>query len=97
MAERAGLRLQVLEKRQIERERMAGLLAVNSGSVRPPLFLIAEHAPPAARGTAVLVGKGITFDSGGDLHQAGGRDGGDEVRHDGSGHGPRRASASRGR
>lgn len=65
MAERAGLRLQVLEKRQIERERMAGLLAVNAGSARPPLFLIAEYAPPAARGTAVLVGKGITFDSGG--------------------------------
>jgi leucyl aminopeptidase len=65
MARNAGLRLQVLEKRAIERARMAGLLAVNSGSARPPLFLIAEHAPPSSRGTAVLVGKGITFDSGG--------------------------------
>ncbi|MFN2385587.1 MAG: leucyl aminopeptidase [Thermoanaerobaculia bacterium] len=65
VARSAGLRLQVLEKRAIERERMAGLLAVNWGSARPPLFLIAEYAPPAARGTAVLVGKGITFDSGG--------------------------------
>ena len=65
MAKRAGLSLQVLEKRQIKRERMAGLIAVNSGSARPPLFLIAEYAPRTARGTAVLVGKGITFDSGG--------------------------------
>ena len=65
MARREGLRLRVLGKREIERERMGGLLAVNSGSVRPPVFLIGEYRPPRARGTAVLVGKGITFDSGG--------------------------------
>jgi leucyl aminopeptidase len=44
---------------------MAGLLAVNAGSVRPPAFVIAEYRPAAPRGTAVLIGKGITFDSGG--------------------------------
>ena len=65
MARREGVRLTVLSKKQIEREKMAGLLAVNSGSVRPPVFLIGEYRPPRARGTAVLVGKGITFDSGG--------------------------------
>jgi leucyl aminopeptidase len=65
MARREGLRLTVLSRKQIEREKMAGLLAVNSGSARPPVFLIGEYRPPAARGTAVLVGKGITFDSGG--------------------------------
>ena len=59
------LRLRVLGKKEIERERMAGLLAVNSGSVRPPVFLIGEYRPRGAKGTAVLVGKGITFDSGG--------------------------------
>jgi leucyl aminopeptidase len=64
-ARRDGLRLRVLRRREIERERMAGLLAVNSGSVRPPVFLIGEYRPPRAKGTAVLVGKGITFDSGG--------------------------------
>jgi leucyl aminopeptidase len=60
-----GLRIRALGKREIERERMGGLLAVNSGSVRPPVFLIGEYAPPRSRATAVLVGKGITFDSGG--------------------------------
>jgi leucyl aminopeptidase len=65
MARREGLRLRVLGRKEIEREKMAGLLAVNSGSVRPPVFLIGEYSPPRARGTAVLAGKGITFDSGG--------------------------------
>lgn len=65
MARRDGLRLRVLGKREIEREKMRGLLAVNSGSVRPPVFLIGEYRPLRSRGTAVLVGKGITFDSGG--------------------------------
>jgi leucyl aminopeptidase len=60
-----GVRIRALEKGQIRRERMGGLLAVSSGSVRPPLFLIGEYAPPRRCGTAVLVGKGITFDSGG--------------------------------
>jgi leucyl aminopeptidase len=44
---------------------MGGLLGVNAGSARPPVFLVGEYAPAKARGTAVLVGKGITFDSGG--------------------------------
>lgn len=65
MARREGLRLRVLGRKEIEREKMTGLLAVNSGSVRPPVFLIGEYVPPRAKGTAVLVGKGITFDSGG--------------------------------
>ncbi len=65
LAKRLGLRLQVLGKRRIEREGMGGLLAVGSGSVRPPVFLVGEYRPARAKGTAVLVGKGITFDSGG--------------------------------
>ncbi len=58
-------RLRVLDRRAIEKERMGGLLGVNAGSARPPVFLVGEHAPAKPRGTAVLVGKGITFDSGG--------------------------------
>ncbi|HEY6065707.1 MAG TPA: leucyl aminopeptidase, partial [Thermoanaerobaculia bacterium] len=60
-----GLAVRVLDKKQIVAEKMAGLLAVNAGSVRPPAFVISEYRPAGARGTAVLVGKGITFDSGG--------------------------------
>ncbi len=65
LAARSGFRLRVLDKRAIEKERMGGLLGVNAGSARPPVFLVGEHAPQKARGTVVLVGKGITFDSGG--------------------------------
>ena len=65
MAKRAKVTVRALDRRAIERERMGGLLAVNSGSVRPPVFLIGEYRPARSRGTAVLVGKGITFDSGG--------------------------------
>ena len=55
----------VLGRKEIEKERMGGLLGVNAGSARPPVFLVGEHAPARSRGTVVLVGKGITFDSGG--------------------------------
>lgn len=65
MARRNGLSVRVFDKKRIERERMAGLLAVNSGSARPPRFVIGEYRPARPKGTAVLVGKGITFDSGG--------------------------------
>jgi leucyl aminopeptidase len=57
--------VRALDRSQIVRERMGGLLAVSSGSARPPVFLIGEYRPARARGTVVLVGKGITFDSGG--------------------------------
>jgi leucyl aminopeptidase len=65
LAKRHGLRFRALDKPAIEREKMGGLLGVNAGSARPPVFLIGEYAPANARGTAVLVGKGITFDTGG--------------------------------
>jgi leucyl aminopeptidase len=60
-----GFTVRVLGRSAITREKLAGLLAVNAGSVRPPAFVIAEYRPRSPRGTAVLVGKGITFDSGG--------------------------------
>jgi leucyl aminopeptidase len=59
------LRLRVLGKREIARERMGGVLGVNQGSARPPQFLIGEWRPARAKKTVVLVGKGITFDTGG--------------------------------
>ncbi len=65
LAARGGFRLRILDKRAIQKEKMGGLLGVNAGSARPPVFLVGEYAPRKARGTVVLVGKGITFDSGG--------------------------------
>src|ERR1700687_5833459 len=57
--------LRALGRREIAREKMGGLLGVNAGSARPPLFLIGDYRPARAKKTVVLVGKGITFDSGG--------------------------------
>jgi leucyl aminopeptidase len=65
MGKQHRLAVEVFDKKRIEKERLAGLLAVNSGSVRPPRFVVADYKPAKPRGTAVLVGKGITFDSGG--------------------------------
>ena len=65
MVKRRKIRLRVLNKREIAREKMGGLLGVNAGSARPPLFLIGDYRPARPKKTVVLVGKGITFDSGG--------------------------------
>ncbi len=64
-ARREGLYFRALTPAQIRRERMGGVLGVSSGSSRPPGFLILAHRPRSPRGNVVLVGKGITFDSGG--------------------------------
>ncbi len=64
--EHRSLRVRVLDEAQIKRLKMNCLLAVSRGSAEPPRFIILEHrgaarsAPPV-----VLVGKGVTFDSGG--------------------------------
>ena len=62
-----GLAVEVLDKTQIESLRMGGLLAVNRGSIDPPRFIIMSWEPenPVNQAPLVLVGKGITFDTGG--------------------------------
>lgn len=67
MAEAVGLTVKVLEKQQMQALKMGALLAVAQGSDTPPRFIILEHNPEkAADGkTIVLVGKGVTFDTGG--------------------------------
>jgi leucyl aminopeptidase len=65
LCQKHRLTFRALDRKEIAREKMGGVLGVNAGSVRPPVFLIGEHAPAKPRGTAVLVGKGITFDTGG--------------------------------
>ncbi|MFA6127620.1 MAG: leucyl aminopeptidase [Bacteroidales bacterium] len=62
-----GLGIEILDKTQIESLRMGGLLAVNKGSIDPPRFIIMSWEPenPVNEAPLVLVGKGITFDTGG--------------------------------
>jgi len=65
VAREAGFSCKVFDKKQIEKMNMGGLLAVNKGSVLEPRFVVMEWAPEKAKKTVALVGKGITFDSGG--------------------------------
>jgi leucyl aminopeptidase len=61
-----GLRVQVFDQARLEQERMRSMLAVAQGSTQPPCMVIMEHdggGPNAPR--LALVGKGVTFDSGG--------------------------------
>jgi leucyl aminopeptidase len=83
-----GLRVRVLAERELAREKLGGLLAVGRGSVNPPRLIVFEHQPPArgrqrSRPTIVLIGKGITFDSGGVSLKPGANM--DEMKHDMSG------------
>lgn len=65
-ARAAGLRTKVLDHNALKKLRMGGLLAVGQGSVRPPRLIVLQH-DGGRKGSApiVLVGKGITFDTGG--------------------------------
>jgi leucyl aminopeptidase len=61
---RAGYSVRVLDERQIEKLGMGGIIGVAKGSARPPRFLILEYGR-IAKTPVVLVGKGVTFDTGG--------------------------------
>jgi len=61
----AGLRVTVLGRRELLKDKMGGILAVGQGSVEEPRLVVVEHRPKKPKRSVVLVGKGITFDSGG--------------------------------
>jgi len=61
----AGLEVEVFGREEIEAHKMTGILAVNQGSANPPSFTVMKHMPNAGQAPVVLVGKGISFDSGG--------------------------------
>ncbi|MCF6376743.1 leucyl aminopeptidase family protein [Nocardioides KLBMP 9356] len=68
VGEAAGLDVTVWDEARLAEEGFGGVLAVGGGSVNPPRFIRMDYAPPGANRrtpTVVLVGKGITFDTGG--------------------------------
>lgn len=68
MAREVGLKCSVMNVAEMEKRGMGAILAVGQGSQRPPRMIVLEHGATAARkrrGTIALIGKGITFDSGG--------------------------------
>lgn len=65
LARDAKLDLEVWDEKALAREGFGGLLAVGSGSVRPPRLVKLSYSPRGAKAHLALVGKGITFDAGG--------------------------------
>jgi leucyl aminopeptidase len=65
MAASAGLTCRVWEAGELADAGFGGITAVGSGSQRPPRLIELRYDPPGADRHIVLVGKGITFDSGG--------------------------------
>jgi leucyl aminopeptidase len=66
LGERLGLKVTVLDKAQLTEQGFGGMLAVGQGSANEPRFVVMEHgAAGEGRPTICLVGKGITFDTGG--------------------------------
>jgi len=66
MAQHFGLECTILERPQMQELGMGGLLAVAQGSAQPPKLIILRYqGAPESKQVLALVGKGITFDSGG--------------------------------
>ena len=61
----AGLTARVWDADELAAQGFGGLIAVGSGSASPPRLIELGYAPAGAQEHIVLVGKGITFDSGG--------------------------------
>ncbi len=64
-AKDAGVKVTVLDEKALARGGYGGLLGVGQGSSRPPRLVKLAYAPRGAKRHVALVGKGITFDSGG--------------------------------
>jgi leucyl aminopeptidase len=60
-----GVAVTVKDERELAAEGFGGIIGVGQGAANPPRLIELRYEPEDARGRAVLVGKGITFDSGG--------------------------------
>jgi leucyl aminopeptidase len=68
MAKEVGLGIEILDERKIAELKMGALIAVAQGSIEPPRVIVIRYTPENARpdGPVLgLVGKGVTFDTGG--------------------------------
>ena len=59
------LEVEVLDEKALEKAGFGGILAVGMGSDRPPRLVRISYSPRGARNHLALIGKGITFDTGG--------------------------------
>ena len=64
-ATQLGLKVEILNEKQLRERGYGGITAVGQGSANPPRLLHVSYNPPKAKKRFAFVGKGITFDSGG--------------------------------
>lgn len=65
MSRKHGLKSRVYREKDLERMGMGGILAVSRGSVEPAALIEMTYQPKRFKKTVCLVGKGLTFDTGG--------------------------------
>ena len=65
LAAKQRLKVRVFNQAQMKQKKFGALLAVAAGSQSKPSMVILEHRVPGAKKTVALLGKGVTFDSGG--------------------------------
>ena len=80
LAEQYGFTHKTLDRAAMKRLGMGGILGVNQGSDQPPKMVVLEYRTGKKVPTLLLVGKGLTFDSGGISLKAGA--GMDEMKYD---------------
>lgn len=81
-----GLHCKILHMPELKKEKMGALIGVGQGSANPPCLIVVDYKPKKAKKGAkkiALVGKAITFDSGGISLKPGAQM--DEMKHDMSG------------
>lgn len=62
---KTSVKISILDEKDLESKKMNSVLAVGKGSSNPPKLIIMEYSPKDAKKHVALVGKGVTYDSGG--------------------------------
>lgn len=64
-ADVAGLTCEILDEAALASRGFGGILAVAAGSAEPPRLVELNYSPPGATGRVTIIGKGVTYDTGG--------------------------------
>ncbi|MBC2696041.1 MAG: leucyl aminopeptidase [Desulfobacteraceae bacterium] len=64
-AKKENLKVKIFDEKELKRKKFGAILSVAAGSRSKPRMIVLEYNPKGAKKTVALVGKGVTFDSGG--------------------------------
>jgi len=64
-AKKENLKVTIFDEKELKKKKFGAMLAVAAGSESKPRMIVLEYNPKGAKKTVALVGKGVTFDSGG--------------------------------